>query len=103
MQRKIVCGIYVIQHSGADPDVDPEHIEIVFDGVEVLSALKNVPITMAMFLGLVYALNISYPPETKYTCQAVQKIIMEIGSSFGRKPINHKLMPINLLSLYFTN
>lgn len=73
-----VFGIYVIRHNVADPDDDPEDIGIVLEGVEVLSGLRNVPFAMAMFLGLVYALNISYPPELKYTFEALQKIIMEM-------------------------
>ncbi|XP_041840519.1 uncharacterized protein LOC121639392 [Melanotaenia boesemani] len=81
-----VFGIYVVRHNGADRDDDPEDIGIVLEGVEVLSGLRSVPFAMAMFLGLVYSLNISYPPELKYTFEAVQKIIMEMeGNKLSAK------------------
>lgn len=81
-----VFGIFVIRHKGAEPGDDPEDVVIVLEGVEVLSDLRNVPLAVAMLLALVYALNLSYPPELKYTFEALQKFIMELdGSRLSRK------------------
>ena len=73
-----VFGIYVIRQEGANPDDYPEDVGIILEGVEVLSGLRDVPFAMAMFLGLVHALNLSYPPDLKYTFEALQKLIMEM-------------------------
>uniref|UniRef100_A0A672FHL5 Uncharacterized protein n=1 Tax=Salarias fasciatus TaxID=181472 RepID=A0A672FHL5_SALFA len=81
-----VFGIFVIRQEGAGPADDPEDVGILLEGVEVLNNLRNVPFAVAMLLALVYALNLSYPPELKCTFEALQKIIMEIdGSRLSRE------------------
>ncbi|KAI4890356.1 hypothetical protein NFI96_032197 [Prochilodus magdalenae] len=76
-RRQMVLGIFVVRHEGAEPTDDPEHIAIVLEGVEVLSELSSVPFAVAMLLGLIYALHLSYPPELRYTFEALQKGITE--------------------------
>lgn len=58
IERDMVETVY-----GCRPSGYRNHV----GGIEVLSGLRNVPFAIAMFLGLVYALYISYPPELKYT------------------------------------
>ncbi|KAE8289473.1 hypothetical protein D5F01_LYC11174 [Larimichthys crocea] len=76
-----VFGIFVMRHEGAEPGDAPEDVGIILEGVEVLNNLGSVPFAVAMLLALVYALNLSYPPELKYTFEALQKIIMELDDS----------------------
>lgn len=81
-----VFGIYVMRHEGAEPGDNPEDVGILLEGVEVLNELVNVPFAVAMLLALLYALNLSYPPELKHTFEALQKIIMELdGNRLSRK------------------
>lgn len=81
-----VFGIFVMRHEGAEAGENPEEVGIILEGVEVLDALGNVPFAVAMLLALVYVLNLSYPPELKYTFEALQKIIMELdGNRLSRK------------------
>uniref|UniRef100_A0A3Q1JRT8 Uncharacterized protein n=1 Tax=Anabas testudineus TaxID=64144 RepID=A0A3Q1JRT8_ANATE len=81
-----VFGIYLIRHEGADPDDDPEDVGITLEGVKVLSGLRNIPLAIVMLFGLVYALNIDYPPDLKYTFEALQKIIMAMeGNRLSKK------------------
>lgn len=81
-----VFGIFVMRHEGAEPGDNPEDVGIILEGVEVLSDLGNVPFAVAMLFALVYALNLSYPAELKYTFEALQKIIMELdGNRLSRK------------------
>ncbi|XP_032379998.1 uncharacterized protein LOC116694379 [Etheostoma spectabile] len=61
-----------------DPLQPPHDIGIVIEGVQVLHELPSVPHACAMLFGLIYALNLSYPSEHKYTFDALQKIFMEI-------------------------
>ncbi|XP_027134490.1 uncharacterized protein LOC113745762 [Larimichthys crocea] len=76
-----VFGIFVMRHEGAEPGDAPEDVGIILEGVEVLNNLGSVPFAVAMLLALAYALNLSYPPELKYTFEALQKIIMELDES----------------------
>ena len=47
----------------------------------VLHELRYVPFAVAMLLALVYALNLSYPRELRYTFEALQKIIMKLDGN----------------------
>ncbi|RXN31738.1 sterile alpha motif domain-containing 3-like isoform X1 [Labeo rohita] len=76
-----VFGIFVIRQEGAEPGDDPADVGIVLEGVEVMSELGNVAFAVVMLLGLVYALNLSYSQELKYTFEVLQKIIMELDAN----------------------
>ncbi|XP_034062646.1 dynamin-like isoform X2 [Gymnodraco acuticeps] len=76
-----VFGIFVIRHEGAEPGDDPENVGIILEGLEVLDELGNVSFAVAMMFALVYALNLSYPPELKFTFEALQKIMMELDGN----------------------
>lgn len=66
----------------------PKDIGIVIDGVEVLNELPSVPAAVAMLFGLIYALNMEYPKGFKFTFEAIQKILMELGSNKMSSKIN---------------
>ncbi len=70
-------AIFVIREE-EDPLQPPLDIGIVIEGIKVLNELPSVPHACAMSFGLIYALNLSYPGELKYTFDALQKIFMEI-------------------------
>lgn len=71
-------GIFVVLHEGVQPSDDSEGVRIILEGVMVMDELRNVPFVVVMLPARLYALNLSYPPELKYTSEALQKIIMEI-------------------------
>ena len=79
--EETVYGIYVIRHEGAEPSDAPEDVGIILEGVTVLRELRNVPLALAILLAFVYSLNLSYPPELKYTFEALQKIILELDGN----------------------
>uniref|UniRef100_A0AAQ5XBY6 Uncharacterized protein n=1 Tax=Amphiprion ocellaris TaxID=80972 RepID=A0AAQ5XBY6_AMPOC len=76
-----VYGIYIIRHSGAEPSDAPEDVGIILEGVTVLSELRNVPFALSILLAYVYNLDLSYPPELKYTFEALQKIILKLDGN----------------------
>lgn len=79
-------GIYVIRHEGADMEDSPADLGVVIEGQKVLQDLTSVPYAAAMLLGLIYGLNLSYPPELRYTFEVLQKIILELdGNKMSNK------------------
>ena len=79
-------GIYVLkQHASSD---QPEDIGIVLEGIKVLQGLDNVALAVAMLFGLMYALNLSYPADLRYTFETIQKIFMELdGGKLSKKAL----------------
>lgn len=77
-------GIYVLkEHPLSD---EPEDIGIVLEGIKVLRNLENVALAVAMLFGLMYALNVSYPADLRYTFEIIQKILMELdGGKLSNK------------------
>lgn len=77
-------GIYVLKvHASSD---EPEDIGIVLEGIKVLTDLDNVALAVAILFGLMYALNLNYPADPRYTFEAIQKIFMELdGGKLSRR------------------
>ena len=59
----------------------PKEIWIIIDGVEVLTELPSVAAGVVMLFGLCYAVNMEYPQGFRFTFEALQKILMELGSN----------------------
>uniref|UniRef100_A0A3P9K7A5 Uncharacterized protein n=1 Tax=Oryzias latipes TaxID=8090 RepID=A0A3P9K7A5_ORYLA len=70
-------GIYVLKEQASS--AEGKDIGVVLEGIKVLQNLENVPMAVAMLFGLMYALNLSYPQNLRYTFEVLQKIIMELN------------------------
>ncbi|KAK0134327.1 hypothetical protein N1851_030088 [Merluccius polli] len=70
--------IYSIQSNVSE---GAEDIGIVIDGTKVLTALGNFTRACAMLIGLMYAVNLAYPKELRYTFEAFQKLFLELDCS----------------------
>lgn len=73
-------AVFVLRENSS-PLQQPKEIGIIIDGVEVLNELPSVAAGVVMLFGLCYALNMEYPQGFKFTFEALQKILMELGSN----------------------
>ncbi|XP_067353940.1 uncharacterized protein [Channa argus] len=75
--ERCTMAVFVLREK--DDLLQPPHeIGIVIEGVEVINELPSVSHACAILFGLIYALNLSYPPELKYTFESLQKVFMEV-------------------------
>lgn len=69
-------AIYVLkEHASID---EPEDIGIVLVGLKMLQVLDNVALAVAMLLGRMDALSLSYPADLHNTSEVIQKIIIDL-------------------------
>lgn len=54
-------------------------IAIVLEEAVVLKDLPDVPSAVAYLFGLIFALNMEYPKEVKYTFEVIEKIFFELN------------------------
>ena len=53
---------------------------VVIEEEIILPSLSDFPTAaVALLMGLLYALNIDYPKDTRYTFEVIQKVLMDIG------------------------
>ncbi|XP_030010424.1 uncharacterized protein LOC115433254 isoform X2 [Sphaeramia orbicularis] len=93
--EQTVMGVYVIQKEGAEPEDEPEDIDVLIEGAEALTGLGNIAQACALLFGLIYCLNLSYPPELKSTFEVFQKLLLNLdGQRLSSKVqfLKNKLM-----------
>ncbi|KAJ3605702.1 hypothetical protein NHX12_027746 [Muraenolepis orangiensis] len=75
--ERCAMAVFVIREE-EDPLQPPHDIGIIIEGVEVMNQLPSFAHACAMLFGFIYALNLSYPSQLKYTFDALQKLFMGI-------------------------
>ena len=71
-------GIYIIKHEGADASDPPEVVRIIVEDVAVLQDIGDAASATALLLGVIYNLNLSYPPELKNTFETFRRSWWEL-------------------------
>ncbi|XP_071351291.1 uncharacterized protein [Trachinotus anak] len=84
-----VMGIYTI---GRDGHEEPEDVGVVIEGIKVLNNVGSVIMGFIMLFGLIYALDLAFPENLKYTFEFFQKIIMNLD---GHK-LNAKIQQLKI-------
>ncbi|XP_033982265.1 uncharacterized protein LOC117479428 [Trematomus bernacchii] len=84
-----VMGIYTIRRNG---DGGPEDVGIVIEGIKVMENVGSVIVGLIMLLGLMYALDLSFPDNLKYTFEFLQKVVMNLD---GHK-LNAKIQQLKI-------
>lgn len=59
---------------------DPYQTGVMLEGIEVLTGLAGVTKACVFLIGLIYAINLSYPKELRYSFEFFQKVLMELDS-----------------------
>jgi len=55
-----------------------EYFCIILEGWQVMAGLENLTRACAVLLGLMYALNHTYPKEVRHTFEAFQKLFLKL-------------------------
>lgn len=79
--EQILHGIHSITVEGGDATTPPADVGIVIEGVEVLHDLGDIATACALLMGVIYALNLSYPQELKAFFEVLQKIFLHLDAS----------------------
>ncbi|KAG5281882.1 hypothetical protein AALO_G00049850 [Alosa alosa] len=66
-------------NSGPYPTV--VNVAVVLEEEVVMDNLGDFPNALMMLFGLLYALNMEYPKDLRYTFEAVQTILLNLGKS----------------------
>ena len=68
--------ITVIHPNVAQENQDPVYVSVIIEGTEVLEDCVSVTNACLLLMGVIYAVNLSYP--LKYTFEVFQKLFLEL-------------------------
>ncbi|KAG9278031.1 sterile alpha motif domain-containing protein 3-like [Astyanax mexicanus] len=74
MAKGVSIGVLLIQE-----EEDVIDFSVVLEEQIILNGITDFPHAVAMLVGLLFALNIDYPKELRYTFEVIQKVLMNIG------------------------
>ncbi|XP_036965764.1 uncharacterized protein LOC119025861 isoform X4 [Acanthopagrus latus] len=59
---------------------DLSYVSVVIEGKEVLEDCRSVANACLLLMGVIYAVNLSYPLKLKYTFEVFQKMLLELDA-----------------------
>jgi len=80
-------GILTVLVDDGAPASSPtvNSIAVVLEEAIVLTDLPDLPTAFAYLFGLLYALNIEFPKEHRYTFETIQHIFMGLSTSCSQR------------------
>ncbi|RXN38553.1 sterile alpha motif domain-containing 3-like protein [Labeo rohita] len=70
--------IIVIHPNVAQENQDPVNVSVIIEGTEILEDCRSVTNACLLLMGVIYAVNLSYPLKLKYTFEVFQKLFLEL-------------------------
>ncbi|XP_076732440.1 uncharacterized protein LOC143413388 [Maylandia zebra] len=70
--------IIVIHPNVAQENKDPVNVSVIIEGTEILEDCGSVTNACLLLMGVIYAVNLSYPLKLKYTFEVFQKLFLEL-------------------------
>lgn len=83
------------QDSSQALHLENSHTAIILEGAIVMDNIENLPDAMWLLFGLIYALNLEYPPQLKNTFDFIQRVFL----SLGHKSLKPKLQSLKNMLL----
>ncbi|KAK7160655.1 hypothetical protein R3I93_008346 [Phoxinus phoxinus] len=78
-----------------DDDDTVINIALVLEETIVLKDIPDTPTALAYLFGLLYALNMEFPKDIKYTCETIQHIFMEMSTNCSQRVRSFKTKLLN--------
>ncbi len=84
MTPQISIGILAVIPEDSQDSPQALHLEasntaIILEGVIEMDDLENLPDAMCLLFGLIYSLNLVYPPQLKNTFDFIQRVFLSLG------------------------
>ncbi len=79
MIKGVVIGILVVVEDVMDPAFYND-VALMIEEEVVMRHLSDIPNAFLNLMGLVYALNLDYPKELKFTFEVIQRLFIGVGS-----------------------
>ncbi|CAI5689086.1 unnamed protein product [Oreochromis niloticus] len=73
-----VMKIIVTHPNVAQENQDPVNVSVIIEGTEILEDCGSVTNACLLLMGVIYAVNLSYPLKLKYTFEVFQKLFLEL-------------------------
>lgn len=70
--------IIVIHPNVAQENQDPVKVSVIIEGTEILEDCGSVTNASLLLMGVICAINLSYPLKLKYTFEVFQKLFLEL-------------------------
>ncbi|XP_057192279.1 sterile alpha motif domain-containing protein 3-like isoform X2 [Triplophysa rosa] len=81
MTRGMTLGILTVVADVTDPiPCSSSDVALVIEEAVVLRGLGDIPNAYVNMMGLLYALNINYPKNLRYTFEVIQRLLMNISA-----------------------
>ncbi|XP_059893073.1 uncharacterized protein LOC132446675 [Gadus macrocephalus] len=71
--KGMAVGILMVEQN------DRVGFAVVLEEEIIFPSISDFPTAVALLMGLLFALNIDYPRDLKYTFEVIQKVLMDIG------------------------
>ena len=84
--KGLIVGILtVLEDDDSSAPATVINVAVVVEEDIVLQDLPDLPTAFVYLFGLIYALNLRYPKELRYTFETIQKVFMELGTDLSAR------------------